>query len=60
MFWGGISGKWGKGPGIFWEKEWKTITGDSYLEHTVPVIIKYMFFYCGLQLQQDGGPGHHT
>ena len=26
MFWGCISGLYGKGEGIFWEKEWKTIT----------------------------------
>jgi hypothetical protein len=58
MFWGCISGKYGKGRGLFWEKEWKTITTQSYCEHTCPVIFNYLFNYPGLSLQQDGGPGH--
>jgi uncharacterized protein (DUF433 family) len=58
MFWGCISGKYGKGRGLFWEKEWKTITTQSYCEHTCPVIFNYLFNHPGLSFQQDGGPGH--
>jgi hypothetical protein len=42
MFWGCISGRYGKGAGIFWEKEWGTITTKSYCEHTVPAILNYL------------------
>jgi Transposase len=58
MFWGCISGKYGKGEGLFWEKEWKTITKLTYQEHTLPVVWKYFFNHPGLRFQQDGGPGH--
>jgi hypothetical protein len=58
MFWGCISGKYGKGRGLFWEKEWGTITTKSYCEHTVPVIVNYLFNHPGLYFQQDGGAGH--
>jgi hypothetical protein len=60
MFWGCISGKYGKGKGLFWEKEWKTITTQSYCEHTVPVIYTYLFHHPGLSFQQDGGSGHNA
>lgn len=60
MFWGCISGKYGKGPGLFWEKEWGSITSASYQEHTFPVIWNaiYRSEHPGLIFQQDGGPGH--
>ena len=58
MFWGCISGKYGKGAGLFWEKEWGTINTKSYDEHTCPVIFNYLFNHPGLSFQQDGGPGH--
>jgi len=38
MFWGCISGLYGKGPGLFWEKDWGTITSSSYLERVAPVV----------------------
>ena len=60
MFWACISGKYGKGVGLFWEKEWGTITTKSYDEHTVPVILNYLFNYPGLSFQQDGGSGHNA
>ena len=41
MFWGGISGI-GKGPGIFWEKNWGGISAASYCEHIVLVVDKYI------------------
>jgi hypothetical protein len=48
MFWGCISGKYGKGRGLFWEKEWGTITTKSDGEHTVPAILNYLFNHPGL------------
>ncbi|RFU23556.1 hypothetical protein B7463_g12782, partial [Scytalidium lignicola] len=57
MFWGCISGKYGKGPGFFWEKSWGSINQDSYQEHTVPVIDSYIQGK-GLILMQDNAGGH--
>jgi hypothetical protein len=58
MFWGCFSGRTGKGPGIFWEKEWKSINKTSYILHTIPVIDAFMKQYPTLQLMQDHAPGH--
>jgi hypothetical protein len=38
MFWGSFSGIAGKGRGIFWEKDWGTITSESYCEHIVLIV----------------------
>jgi hypothetical protein len=38
MFWGCFSGFSGKGPCLFWEKEWKSINAQLYLERIVPII----------------------
>ncbi|KAJ5240212.1 transposable element Tc1 transposase [Penicillium chermesinum] len=37
MFWGSIFGN-EKGPCLFWEKEWGTITSARYIERIVPLI----------------------
>jgi transposase len=58
MFWGCFSGLTGKGPGIFWEKAWKTINKDFYIEHTIPVINAFIHEYPELSLMQDHAPGH--
>jgi transposase len=58
MFWGCFSGLTGKGPGLFWEKSWKTINKESYVEHTVPVIEAFIHDNPGLFLMQDHAPGH--
>jgi transposase len=60
MIWGCISGKYGKGRGLFWEKEWGTITTKIYCEYTVLAILNYLFNYPGLSFQQDGGTGYKT
>jgi Transposase. len=57
MFWGGISGLWGKGPGLFWEKSWGTINSESYCEHIVPLMADYVNSR-GLLLMQDNAGGH--
>jgi hypothetical protein len=58
MFWGCFSGKAGKGPGIFWEKDWGKITADSYQQHTVPIVCGWMRLHPGQIFMQDGAPGH--
>jgi hypothetical protein len=57
MFWGGISGAFGRGPGLFWEKSWGTITAESYSSHVVPVIGSYTYG-SGLIFMQDNAAGH--
>ncbi|KAL1961378.1 hypothetical protein VTO42DRAFT_106 [Malbranchea cinnamomea] len=57
MFWGSISGH-EKGPCLFWDKEWGTITGESYSQRIVPIIHGWMRLRPELQLMQDGAPGH--
>ena len=57
MFWGPFSGS-SKGPGIFWEKDWGSISSQSYRDHTVPVIHGWLHMNPGLILMQDGAPGH--
>lgn len=58
MFWGSISGGLGKGVSLFWEKDWGTINKESYCEHTVPIIHGWIRMNPGMQLMQDGAPGH--
>lgn len=60
MFWGCISRKYGKGRGLFWEKEWGTITTKTYCEYTIPALLNYLFNHPGLSYQQDGGAGHNA
>jgi transposase len=55
-----MSGKYSKGPGIFWEKKWGSIGEASYYEHTMPIVWRYLWNYPGLYFQQDGGPGYNT
>ncbi|PQE33789.1 transposable element tc1 protein [Rutstroemia sp. NJR-2017a WRK4] len=57
MFWGSISGLYGKGPGIFWEKSWGTITSNSYLLRIAPVVQEYAL-YRGLVYMQDNATSH--
>ena len=58
MFWGSISGKYGKGPGFFWEKDWGNITSASYRKYTLPVVAQYMNTHIRLQFQQDNAGPH--
>ncbi len=53
-FWGGQ----GKGPCMFCEKDWGSINKVSYCDHTVPVIDGWIRMKPGMQLMQDGAPGH--
>jgi len=37
MFWGCFNGTQ-KGPGVFWEKDWGSITSETYCQHVIPLI----------------------
>jgi len=41
MFWGCFH-RHTQGPGIFWEKDWGKISSETYRQHTVPVIHRYI------------------
>jgi hypothetical protein len=43
MFWGCFHGNV-KGPGIFWEKDWNTISAESYQAKILPVIDGWIRF----------------
>ncbi len=58
MFWGSFSAGLRKGPCLVWEKEWGTINKKSYCQHIVPLIDAWVKDHPGLELMQDGAPGH--
>lgn len=57
MFWGSISGLYGKGPHVFWEKNWGKITSASYREHIVSLLEGYIG-QTGLTPMQDNAKPH--
>jgi hypothetical protein len=60
MFWGCFSRLAGKGPGIFWEKDWGSITADSYQQHIVPIVDAWCRVHPGHIFMQDGASGHRA
>jgi hypothetical protein len=59
MFWGSISGLYGKGPGIFWEKDWGSISSASYCQHIVPTVCRYCDQW-RLTFMQDNASSHSS
>jgi transposase len=65
MFWGSFADKT-KGPALFWEKEWGTITLASYRERIVPLLHEWIHqrrqrnWAEELTLMQDNAPGHRA
>ncbi|KAJ5678485.1 transposable element tc3 transposase, partial [Penicillium maclennaniae] len=61
MFWGSFYGN-EKGPCLFWEKEWGTITSARYTERIVPLIHGIVTMARDnnkhLIVMQDGAPSH--
>jgi hypothetical protein len=64
MFWGSFHRNI-KGPGFFWEKDWRKISRLIYRERTVPVIAQYLCDIDGLKgmlneliFMQDNAPGY--
>jgi hypothetical protein len=57
MFWGSISGRYGRLRGLFWEKDWETINEGSYAGIIIPVIQEILQEHPELILQQDNAKG---
>lgn len=63
MFWGSFSAATGKGPGLFWEKEWGPINKKSYRQRILPHVERWILqsrLHDGEELlfMQDNAPGH--
>lgn len=58
MFWGSISGKYGRHRGLFWEKDWETINEGSYSGIIIPLVQEILQQYSDLSFQQDNAKGH--
>jgi transposase len=58
MFWGSISGKYGRHRGLFWEKDWEPINEGSYSGIIIPIIQETLQQYPHLQFQWDNAKGH--
>ena len=58
MFWGCFLGRAGKGPRIFWEKDWGSINEDIYQVYTVPIIYSQIRLYLGYIFIQDRALGY--
>ena len=58
MFWGSISGKYGRHRGLFWEKNWETINEGSYSGIIVPIVQEILQQYPELVFQQDNTKRH--
>jgi hypothetical protein len=57
--WGGISGKYGRYKGLFWEKDWATINKGSYSGIIVPIVQEILQQFPDLQFQQDNTKGDY-
>ena len=58
MFWGCISGKYGRHRGLFWEKDWENINEGSYCGIVIPIVDEILTQYPDLYFQQDNAKGH--
>ncbi|KAI0994665.1 hypothetical protein K3495_g13516 [Podosphaera aphanis] len=57
MFWGSFTGK-KEGPCLFWEKEWGSITSDSYCQRIVTLIDGMVSMRPWISVMQDNAPPH--
>ena len=57
MFWGCIAGT-EQSASLFWEKEWGTITSDTYSQRIVPLIHGMVSMKPQLSVMQDNAPAH--
>ncbi|KAI1007019.1 hypothetical protein K3495_g1200 [Podosphaera aphanis] len=57
MFWASFFGN-EKGPSLFWEKEWGSITSSSYSDRIVPLIHDMVTSEPRLSVLQDNAPPH--
>lgn len=59
MFWGCFSGS-DKGPYLFWEKEWGTITAEEYIQRVIPLIDGWIRMKPGQVFMHDNAPSHRA
>ena len=59
MFWGCFHGRI-KGPCVFWEKEWGSISEETYRARIVPIVDGWMRLNADQELvfMQDGPSSH--
>ena len=57
MFWGSFSGTQ-RGPSLFWEKSWGSITAEKYNQKILPLIANKLRSERSLVFMQDGAPSH--
>ncbi len=57
MFWESFFGRH-KGPCLFWEKSWGSITPQKYCGRIVPLVVPCIEVNPGLQFMQDNAPPH--
>ena len=57
MFWGSFSGDT-KGPSLFWEKVWGTMTGERYCEKIITLVYGWTAKCPSLKFMQDNAPCH--
>lgn len=57
LFWGCFHASI-KGPCLFWEKKWGSISSESYRQRIVPLIEEWMCLHPGLIFMQDNAPAH--
>ena len=57
MFWGSFSGTQ-RGPSLFWEKSWGTITAVKYSQKILPKVADKLQSDSSLVFMQDGAPSH--
>ncbi|KAI0993403.1 hypothetical protein K3495_g14781 [Podosphaera aphanis] len=57
MFWGSFAGI-EEGPWLFWEKEWGSITSESYSQRLVPLIDGMVTMRPWVSVMQDNAPSH--
>lgn len=58
MFWGSISGKYGRHRGLFWEKDRESINEGSYSGIIILIVDEILRQFPDLSFQQDNTPGH--
>ena len=61
MFWGCWSGIFGKGPVLFWEKDWGYIDGHSYSQKIIPLVCGWFLVHDRRFLfQEDNATSHNA
>ena len=57
MFWGGFARK-RKSPGFIWEKEYRGITKEKYIQYILPLVQEFLRQHPGVVFQYDNAPSY--